>query len=108
MINTDALSAQLGFSKNDEPLTGRDHFLHVMQIEPTADDRLAQSVCLRFFQCCLKYYFPTAESSQLRFCHFTAQTNRLLRLLMRKTLKLAAILMSSRKVREQIFHRLDF
>src|ERR1700693_2319146 len=47
MIHANALPAQSRFAENDELLSGLDHFLDVMQIEPATDERLAQGVRIR-------------------------------------------------------------
>ena len=44
MIEANALAPQTGLAEDDQLLSGRDHLLHVMQIEPATDQRLAQGV----------------------------------------------------------------
>ncbi len=48
MIHANPTSAQPGLAKDNKLLTGGDHFLHVMQVEPAADQGLAQRVRIRF------------------------------------------------------------
>ena len=72
MIHAKPFAAQPRFAKNDQPLTGRDHFLHVMQIEPAADERLAERVRVRFLQCRFENLFPAAEAAQRRLDHLAA------------------------------------
>src|SRR5262249_43646421 len=49
MIHANSFSAQTRPTENNDALTRGDHFLHVMQIEPAAYERLTQRIWLRFF-----------------------------------------------------------
>ena len=107
MIHADSLSAQARLSKDNDALAGPDHFLHVMQIEPSTHQRLAQSVCLRFLQRGFKDFFPAAKTTQRSFGHLATKTHRHIAFLARKTRELGAIFVTPRKVREQVFYRLN-
>ena len=48
MIDANSFSAQTRPAENNNALTRGDHFLHVMQIEPAAYERLTQGIRLRF------------------------------------------------------------
>src|SRR5207248_11300785 len=76
MVDADTLTAQARFSENHQLLSGRDHLLHIVQIEPAAHQRLAQGIGVWLLQGDFKYLFPAAESADLRIDHFAAQTNR--------------------------------
>src|SRR5439155_4401611 len=89
------------------PLTGCDHFLHVMQIEPAADERLAERVRIRLLQCRFENLFPAAKPAQRSLRDLAAQTNRSVAFLARKLRKLMPIFVASWIMREQIFHCLE-
>jgi hypothetical protein len=48
MIHANSLSAQTRPAENNDALPGGDHFLHVMQVEPAAHERLTQRIRLGF------------------------------------------------------------
>src|ERR1043166_7349173 len=48
MVHTNSVSTQTRPAENNNALTRGDHFLHVMQMEPPAYERLAQGIRLRF------------------------------------------------------------
>src|ERR1700737_917048 len=75
MVHAKALAAQLRLPENDQLLAGRDHFLHVMQIEPAQGERLTQRVRVWFPKCRLKNLFPAAEAKYSRFGYLSAQTD---------------------------------
>src|ERR1700730_1794115 len=107
VIHANALAAQARFSEYDQLLSGRDHFLHVMQVEPAQRERLAQCIRIRFFQRRFEDFFPTAETPQLRFDHLAAKANWGIAFLAREMRKLMSIFVTPRKMRQQIFHRLN-
>src|SRR5262249_28081722 len=76
MVHANSLSAQARLAKDHHALTGDDHFLNVMQIEPSAHQRLAQSVWVRFLQRGLENFLPTAETPQRCLDHFPAKADR--------------------------------
>ena len=41
VVHADPLATQTRFAKHDDALPGRNHFLHVMQVEPATHQRLA-------------------------------------------------------------------
>ena len=47
MLHADALAAQPRLSEDDQTLAGRDHLLHVMEIEPAKHQRLAERIRIR-------------------------------------------------------------
>src|SRR5205823_3221942 len=101
------LPAQPRFAKDDQALPGRDHLLHVMQVEPAAHERFAQRVRARLLQCRFKDFFPSAKPAHRRFNYLTAKANRNVALFARKMGKLMSIFVTARKMREQILHRFD-
>src|SRR6266446_4009347 len=107
MIHANAVASQPRFAKNDQPLTRSDHFLHVMQIEPAADERLAERIRIRLVQCRFENLFPPAKPAQRSLDHLAAQTDRRVAFLARKFRKLMPIFVPSRIMREQIFHCLE-
>ncbi len=99
MIHAKALAAKLRLPENHQLLTGGDHFLDVMQIEPATDQRLTQRVRVRFLQCGFEDFFPAAESAQRGFDYFAGQTNRRVAFFAREPRKLMSIFVTPRKVR---------
>ena len=102
VLHAKTLPAKARFAENDQPLTGGNHLLDVVQIEPTADQRLTERVRIRFLERGLEDLFPPAKTSQLRLHHFAAKANRLIAFLARKVRKFRPVLVSLRKVREEI------
>src|SRR5438445_390803 len=80
--------AQARLAKDNNALAGRDHFLYVMQVEPSAHERLAQSICLRLLQRGFKNFFPSAKTAQRSLNHLAAKTDRNIAFLARKTREL--------------------
>src|SRR5262249_23684090 len=76
MLHADPLSPLSWFSKNDQALTGKNHFLHVMRIKPAEHKRLTQSVRLIFLESCLEDLFAASKAKQTGFCYFAAKANR--------------------------------
>src|SRR4030095_3698198 len=74
MIHANSLSTQTWPAENNDALTRGDHFLHVMQIEPAAYERLTQRIRLRFLQRRFKDFLPAAKPAQRRFGHLPAAT----------------------------------
>ena len=100
MLEAQPLPAQTRLAENHEPLPGRDHFLHVMKIEPAQDKRLAQRIGARFLQRCFEDFFPSAETTNAGFHHFAAETNGDIALFARESGKLGAILIAAREMGE--------
>src|SRR5882724_622277 len=67
MIHANSVSPEPRLAEDDELLSSGDHFLDVVQIKPSADERLTECVRVRFLQCRLKNLFPTAETPERRF-----------------------------------------
>src|SRR5207244_3512489 len=107
MIHANSLSAQPRLAENHHALTGGDHFLHVMKIEPPAHQRLAQGVWVRLLQRGFENFLPAAETPHRRLDHLPTKTNRNIALLAWKLGKLSSIFMAPWKMRKQTFHRLD-
>src|SRR5882762_11825224 len=107
VIHANPFSAQTRLSKNNQALPGHNHFLHVMQVEPSADHRLTESICLRLLERGLKNFFPSAKTTHRSFDYLAAKTNRNVAFLARKTRELRAVFMAPWKMSEQIFHRLN-
>ncbi len=105
MLHANALPAQPRLSENDQALAGRDHFLHVVQIEPAQHERLAERVRVRFLQGRFEDLLPAAETPQRRLRHLAANTDRRLAFLAREAGKLLPIFVPPRIMREQIAHR---
>ena len=78
-----------------------------MQIEPSAHQRLAQRVWVRFLQRGLENFLPTAKTPKRCFGHLAAKTDRNIALFTGKLWEFRAVLMAPRKMRKQIFHRFD-
>src|SRR5437879_7575245 len=91
MIHANSVSPEPRLAKDDELLSSGDHFLDVVQIKPSADERLTERVRVRFLQCRLKNLFPTAETPERRFDQFSGQTDRQVTLLARQLRKLRSI-----------------
>ena len=104
MIHANPFSAQSRLAKNNNALARSDHFLHVMQVEPPAHERFAQGIWQRFLQCRFKDFFPPAESAQRSFDHFATETNGNITFFARELRELGAILMTPRKMGQQVFH----
>ena len=107
VLHADALPAQTWLAKDDQALTGQNHLLHIMQIEPAQGERLAQGVRGVLLQGRLENLFPTPEAEQAGFHHFAAEANRLIAFFPRKAGELAPILVTPRIVSQQIAHRLE-
>ena len=107
MLHAEALSPQARFAEDDQSLSGQNHFLDVMQIEPAQDERLAQGVRFAFLQGRFKNPLPAAEAVKARLDHFTTDTNRLLAFFTREAGKFAPVLVPPRVMGEQIAHRLE-
>ncbi len=103
MLQAEALPAQARLAENHEPLTGCDHFLDVMQIEPPEDERLAQCVRVRFLQGRFENLLPATEAPKLGLHHFATQADRHVAFFARKAGKLRAVLVPARKMGDQIF-----
>ena len=100
MVHANSRSAQPRLTKDYHALTGGDHLLHVMQIEPSAHKRLAQSVWVRFLQRGFENFLPTAEAPQRRLDHLPAKTNRNITLFARKLRKFRPVFMAPREMRK--------
>src|SRR6266498_3991996 len=105
-IHANSLPAETWLSKDNNTLAGGDHFLLVMQVEPSTHQRLAQSICLRLLERGLKNFFPSAKTTQRRFNYLTAKTDRNIAFLAWKTRELGAIFVAAGEMSEQVFHRL--
>ena len=106
MIHANPFPPQTWFAEYDQALPGCDHFLHVVQIEPPAHEWFAQSICLRFLQCCFENFLPPAKTPQRSLNHVTAKTNRHVAFLVRKMRELRSIFVTPGEMRKQIFHGL--
>src|SRR5438874_8420489 len=62
VIDTYSFAAQTRLAEHHELLTGRDHLSHIVQVEPTADQRLAQCVRVCLLQGRFKNLLPTSET----------------------------------------------
>src|SRR5215211_5184246 len=107
MIHANPFSTQTRPAENHEALTRGNHFLHIMQIEPAAYERLTQCIRLRFLQRCFKDFLPAAKTAQRGFGDLSAETNGSVCFFSRKARELRPILMTPRKMCQQIFRRLD-
>src|SRR4029077_17139107 len=67
MIHANSFSTQTRPAENNDALTCGDHFLHVMQIEPAAYERLTQRIRPRFLQRRFEDFLPAAKPPQRRF-----------------------------------------
>src|SRR3981081_3679700 len=91
MVHAKAFAAQLRFAENNQLLAGRDHLLHVMQIEPAQRQGLAERLRFCFLHGRLKNLLPGAEAKDRRFGPFAAQTDRGIALLAWELWKLMSI-----------------
>src|SRR2546423_6173764 len=107
MVHAKTFAAQLRFSEHDQLLAGRDHFLHVMQIEPAQDEWLTQSIRVRFLKRCFEDFFPTTKAKHSRLDHLAAKTNRHIALFVWKFRELMSIFIAPRIMGYQIFHLRD-
>src|SRR5947207_14986745 len=96
MIHANSVSPEARLAEDDELLSSGDHFLDVVQIKPSADERLTERVRVRFLQCRLKNLFPTAETTEGRFDHFSSQTDRHVTIIARVFRNLMSSVLSSR------------
>src|SRR6476646_11329659 len=103
MIHANSFSTQTRPAENNDALTCGDHFLHVMQIEPTAYERLTQRIRLCFLQRGFKDFLPTAKPTNRRFGHLPAETDGSVGFFPRKLWELGPILMPPGEMRQQIF-----
>ena len=99
VIHANSFPAQARLAENNNALTRRYHFLHVMQIEPAAHERLAQRIRLRFLQRRFEDFLPTAKPAHRRFDHLAAETDGSVGFFPRKLWELSAILVTPRKMR---------
>src|SRR5436309_14404592 len=104
MIHANPFCAQTRLSKNNQALPGHNHLLHVMQVEPSADQRLTESDCLRFLKRRFKNFLPSAKTTQRSFDYLAAQTNRTVAFLARTMRELGASFVPARTTTEQIFY----
>ena len=107
MLHAEPLSAQARLAENDQALPGRDHLLHVMQVEPAQDERLAQGVRFAFLQGGFEDLLSATEAIEARLDHFAAKANRLLAFFARKSGELPPVFMPARIMREQVAHCLE-
>src|SRR5438874_5349376 len=101
MIDDQSQTFAFYSTEDDEPLSGRDYFLDVMQIEPATGERLAERVRATFFQHGFKN-FASAETHQSGLCHLAAQTNRAAGFFTRKPTEFSPIFVPAWIVPEQI------
>jgi hypothetical protein len=102
MFHAEARAALAWFAENDQPLSGQNHFLNVMEIEPAQNERLAQGMRIAFLQSRFKDPLPAAEAIEARLNHFTAEADGLVALLPRKPGELAPIFVTSRIMGEKV------
>src|SRR4051794_2375047 len=107
MLHAHPIFAEARLAENDEALSGRDHFLDVMQIEPAQDERLAERIRIRFFQRRLEDLFPTAEPDQARLDYFAADQNWGIAFLSRKRGEMGSVFIAPRIMSEQILDSFD-
>src|SRR5450631_571408 len=98
MLHAKTLAAQTWLAEDNQPLTGGDHLLHVMQIEPTQGDRLAQRAGVRFLQRRFEDFLPAAETAQRSLGHFTANADGHVALIAREASKLAPVFVATREM----------
>src|SRR5438477_11659519 len=75
MVHAYSFTAKARLAKNDQLLAGGDHLLHVMQIEPSQGQRLAQSVRVWFLQRSFEDFFPASEAKHSRLGYLATQAN---------------------------------
>jgi hypothetical protein len=100
VFHTETLTAQARLTEDNEPLSAQNHLLHVMEVEPSQDERLAEGVCVSLLQGGFENLFPTAKAEKTRLDHFATKTDLLFGFLSRETGELAAIFMPPRIMRE--------
>src|SRR4029077_10474379 len=100
MIHAEPVSAEARLSEDHHFLSSCDHLLDIMQVKPTADQRLAERVCFLFLQRRLKDFFPAAKPAKRRFNHCATQADWDVTFLTRKLGKLISILVSPGKMRD--------
>ncbi len=64
MIHANATPAKPRLAEHDELLTGGNHFLDVMQIEPATDEGLTERVRIQFLQCRFENLFPATKTPE--------------------------------------------
>jgi hypothetical protein len=102
MIHAKSAAPQAWFPEDDETLAGCDHFLDVMEVEPTQQKRLAQRVGIDLVQSSFKDFLPTPEPKKPSFGYFTTKTNCDIALFSRKLVERPTIFVSSRKMAYEI------
>ena len=108
MLHAESRSAQTSFAKNNHPLTGGDHLLHVMKIEPAEDNRLTERVRILFFQSRLEDLFPSPETNDPGLNYRATNANRRFTFFARKSGELGPVLIPPWEMSQKIFHRFDF
>src|ERR1043165_1792282 len=98
MVHANSASPQTWFTENNETLSGRDDFLHIMEVEPTQQERLAQGIGVNFLQRSFKDFLPTSEPTKLGLSYLTTQTNRHITFFSGKFAERPTVFMSSRKM----------
>src|SRR6267143_801706 len=99
MVHTKSFTAQLRLTEHNQLLAGRDHLLHVMQIEPAQGEWLTQRIRVRFLKRCFEDFFPTTKAKHSRLDHLAAQTNRRVAFLAWKFRELMPVFIAPRIMR---------
>ena len=107
VIQANTFAAQPGFPKDHQLLPGGDHFLDVVQIEPAADQRLAQGIGIGLLQSDFEDFLPAAKSPELRIDHFAAKADRRFAFLAREPGEFLPVFITPRVMGQQILHGLD-
>jgi hypothetical protein len=84
MLHAKPLPTSARFSENDQPLSGQNHFLDVVKIEPAQNERLAEGMGIVFLQGGLEDPFPAPKVIEACLNHFAAETDGLVTFFMRK------------------------
>ncbi len=103
MFHANALTAQSRLPEDDQSLTGRDHLLHIVKIEPAEHERLAERIRIRLLQSRLENLLPAAEASHRGLRYFAADANRRVAFLPWESGELPPVFVPSRKMRQEIF-----
>src|SRR5438067_3789521 len=108
MLHAKPFSAQTRFSENNQALPGRNHLLHVMQVEPTQDQRLAEGVRIRFLQRGFENLLPATETNEPCSCDLSAKKNRRVAFFAGEIDKVRPVFVTTRIMGQEIFDGFDF
>jgi hypothetical protein len=100
MFHAKTGAAQTWLTENNQTLSGQNHLLHVMQIEPPQDERLAEGMRVSLLHRGFENLSSAAKTEKTCLCYLSTKANRMFGFLSWETGELPAIFMSPRIMRE--------